>query len=76
MNLVLLHINRKYHIPIDNVLSVTKKRWGSIWVAYIDPTTKKRKIAIGKNTMSNYLTIVNNYRLMRSLKPILGIYEK
>jgi hypothetical protein len=71
-----IHINRKYHVELDAILSVTQKRWGSVWVAFTDPKTKKKKIAIAKQGMSNLLTIVNTSRLMRGQKPLLGIYEQ
>jgi len=76
MNSPIIHINRKYHIELDNILSVTQKRWGSIWVAFIDNKTKKTKIAIAKQGLANILTVINTTRIMRGKKPILAIIEK
>jgi hypothetical protein len=75
-NPLLIHINRKYHIPIDNIISVTKKRWGSIWVAYSDPKTKQKKIAIAKTEMVHLLMIINSHKIMCRESPLIGIYEK
>ena len=76
MSSPLIHINRKYHVELDAILSVTQKRWGSVWVAFADPKTKKKKIAIAKQGMSNLLTIINTALIMRGQKPLLGIYEQ
>ena len=76
MSSPIIHINRKYHVELDAILSVTQKRWGSVWVAFIDPKTKKKKIAIAKQGLSNLLTIINTTRIMRGQKPILAIIEK
>jgi hypothetical protein len=75
-NPILIHINKRFHIPLDNIISITQKRWGRIWVVYTDPKTKQKKIAIAKQEMSNLLTIINTTRIMRGQKAILGIYEK
>jgi hypothetical protein len=75
-NPIYIHINRKYKVPLDSIISVTQKRWGSIWVKYRDFKTNKTKIAIAKNSMSNLLMIINNYRCMAQKTPILAIYEK
>ena len=75
MSSPIIHINRKFHVELDSILSVTKKRWGSIWVAFIDPNTKQKKIAIAKTEMVNMLMIINTHKIMRGQKPILGIYE-
>jgi len=76
MNQPLVHLNRKYHVPLDSIISITQKKWGRIWVAFIDPKTKQKKIAIAKQGMSNLLTIVNTSKIMRGQKPLLGIYEQ
>lgn len=71
----IIHINRKFHVELDAIISVTQKRWGSIWVAFIDPKTKQKKIAISKMSMSNLLTVINTSKVMRGQKIILPIYE-
>ena len=75
-NKVLLHINRKFHPPIDDVISVTQKRWGSIWVAYYDKNGQKKIAKAAKYaTLTTILCVINNYRVMKSQKPMLGIIE-
>jgi hypothetical protein len=76
INPILIHINRKYHVELDSILSVTQKRWGSIWVAFTDPKTKQKKIAIAKQGLVNLLTVINTTRIMRGQKAILAIIEK
>ena len=71
-----LHINKKYHPPLDTVLSVTQKPWGRVWVKFLDPKTNRPQIAIAKTSMSNLLMVINNWRVMAGKEPILGIYEK
>ena len=72
----LLHINRKYHIPLENILSVTQKRWGKVWVAYTDPKTSQKRIAIAKTEINNIILVINSYRIMRGQKQLTPIYEK
>jgi hypothetical protein len=72
----IIHINKRFHVELNAIISVTQKRWGSIWVVFIDPKTKQKKIAIAKTTMSNLLMIINNGRIMSGNKPLIGIYEK
>jgi hypothetical protein len=74
-NPILIHINRKYHIPLDNIISVTQKKWGRVWVEFIDPKTKQKKIAIAKQDAGSLLTIINTYLIMRGNRPILLIKE-
>jgi hypothetical protein len=76
MNSPIIHVNRKYHVELDAILSVTQKRWGSVWVAFIDSKTKKKKIAIAKTSMTNLLMIISTSRIMRGQKPLIGIYEQ
>ncbi len=76
MNSPIIHINRKYHIGLDNILSVTQKRWGSVWVEFTNPKTNKKKIAIAKQGLSNILTVINTARIMSGKKPLLAIIEK
>lgn len=71
-----IHINRKFHIPLDNLLQIKVKKWGKVWVYYIDPKTKQTKIAIAKQDLGTLLTIVNTYLLMRGDRPMLVIKEE
>jgi hypothetical protein len=76
MNSPIIHINRKYHIGLDNILSVTQKRWGSVWVEFNDKKSKSIKIAVAKQDIGTLLTIINTYLLMSGKKSLVGIYEK
>jgi len=75
-NPILIHINKKYHIPLDNIIKIIQKRWGKVWVYFIDPKTKQTRIAIAKQGMTNLLTVINTNRVMRGEKLILPIIEK
>jgi len=75
-NPIKISINRKYHIPLDSILKVVQKRHGSIYVYFNDGKSTRPKIAIAKTSMSNLLTIINNYKIMRMEPPLIGIYEK
>lgn len=72
----IIHINRKFHVPLDNIIKVVQKKWGSVWVYFIDEKSKKPKIAIAKQGLSNLLIVINTTRIMRGQKPILVIIEK
>lgn len=71
-----IHVNRKYHIKLNNILSIKQKRWGSVWVEFIDERTKQTKIAVAKQDLGTLLNIVNQHLLMRGDKPFLMIKEQ
>jgi hypothetical protein len=75
-NPILIHINRMYHIPLDSIVKIVQKKHGSIYVYFIDEKSTKPKIAIAKQTLSNLLTVINNYKIMAGKAPLLGIIEK
>ena len=75
MNQPLIHLNRKYHVPLDSIISITQKKWGRIWVAFIDPKTKQKKIAIAKHELSNLMMVINTSKLMRGEKQLTAIKE-
>jgi hypothetical protein len=74
-NSPIIHINRKFHIELDKIVAVKQKRWGSVWVYFNDDKSKRPKIAIAKQGLSNLLTIINTTRIMRGQKPLLAIKE-
>jgi hypothetical protein len=76
INPILVHINRKYHIPLDNIVKVVQKRHGSVYVYFNDGKSQKPKIAVAKQEMSNLLTVINTARIMQGKQPLLGFYEK
>jgi hypothetical protein len=76
MSSPIIHINRRFHVELESIISVTMKPWGRIWVKFIDKTTKKHKIAITKQEIINFMLVINTSRLMRGLKPLEAIIEK
>lgn len=76
MSSPIIHINRKFHVELDSIISVTQKPWGRIWVKFLDTKTKKPKIAIAKQEIINLMCVINTTRLMRGLKPLETIIEK
>jgi hypothetical protein len=76
MSSPIIHINKRFHVEADNIIKVVQKKHGSVYVYFNDGKSERPKIAIAKTTMTNILTIINNYRVMNSKKPILGVYEK
>lgn len=75
-NPILIHVNRLYHIPLDQIVKVVQKKHGSVYVYFNDGKLRRPKIAIAKQGLSNLLTIINTSRIMRGQKPILAIIEK
>lgn len=72
----IIHINRKYHIELNEIIGVTKKKWGSVWVTFRDKKTKQIKNAIAKQDIGSILTIINTWKIMRQESPLIGKYEK
>jgi hypothetical protein len=75
-NPILIHVNRKFHIPLDNILKIVQKKHGSVYVYFNDGKSQRPKIAVAKQGLSNLLTIINTSLIMRGFKPILAIIEK
>lgn len=75
-NSILIHLNRKFKVPLESIISITQKKHGSIWVRFHDPKSKSVKIAVAKVSLPNLLMIINNYRVMAGKQPMLAIYEK
>ena len=75
-NQPLIHINRKYHVPLDQIVKIVQKKHGSIFVYFMDGKSERPKIAIAKQGLSNLLIVINNTKIMRGEQPILAIIEK
>lgn len=75
MSSPLIHINRKYHIELDNIVKIKKKKHGSIYVYFNDGKSSRPKIAIAKTEMAQLLTVINTSKIMRGQKPLIAIYE-
>jgi hypothetical protein len=74
-NPIKIHINRRFHVPLDSIVKIVKKKHGSIWVYFNDGKSEKPKIAVAKTDIGSLLTIINTYLLMSGKKPMVGIYE-
>jgi hypothetical protein len=74
-NPILIHINKKFHVPLDSIVKIVQKRHGKIYVYFNDGKSVRPKIAIAKQGMANLLTVINTTRVMRGERPILPIIE-
>jgi hypothetical protein len=74
-NPILIHVNRKFHIPLDSIIKIVQKKHGSIYVYFMDGKSARPKIAISKQGLTNLLMVINTTRVMRGEKPILAIKE-
>jgi hypothetical protein len=74
-NPILIHVNRKFKIPLDNILKVVQKRHGKVYVYFNDGKSARPKIAIAKTDAGTLLTVINTNLLMRGNKPLLLIKE-
>lgn len=76
LNPIVIHVNRKFHISLDSIVKIVQKKHGSVYVYFNDGKAKRPKIAVSKQEMSNLLMIINNARIMRGQKALLGTIEK
>ena len=74
-NPILIHVNRRFHIPLDKIIAVKKKKHGSVYVYFNDGKSERPKIAVAKMELSNLLTVINTARIMSGQKPLLAIKE-
>lgn len=75
MNRPLIHVNRKFHIPLDSIVKIVQKRHGKIYVYFNDGKSARPKIAIAKHELSNLMMIINTSKLMRGEKQLIVIKE-
>lgn len=75
VNPILIHVNRKFKIPLESIIKIVQKRHGKVYVYFNDGKSARPKIAIAKQDAGSLLTIINTYLLMRGNKPILLIKE-
>ena len=71
----LIHINRRFKIPLNDILCIKQRKRG-IYVQFIDKKTKMTLYAIYKGDLVNLLTVVNTSLLMRGDRPMLLIKEE
>ena len=59
-------INKKDSLPIDKIYAVEKKKWGSVWVRYIDEKGIK-KISITRNQFRDFIIRLQQQRSANSI---------
>ena len=69
----LIHINRKYKIPLSKILKVRERSWGSVWVYFTD-AKGQTKIAKEKCDGRSMIHLLNQYQTIFGKK--LFILEK
>lgn len=73
-NSPVIHLNRKFHVKLDDIICVKQRKRG-IYVQFFDQKTKMTLYAIYKGDLCNLLTVINTALLMRGGKPMLVIKE-
>jgi hypothetical protein len=63
-----IKINKKYTVNFDQIYAIEEKKWGRVWVRYIDKNNQK-KIAIYKGQADQICSILNQIRVLHNLKP-------
>lgn len=59
-NPILIHVNKKYHIPLVSIIKVKQKKHGSVYVYYKDKNNQT-KIAISKYDGKTMIGLINQY---------------
>ena len=70
-----ISINQRDSIDVSKIYSVEQKRWGSVWVKYIDDK-KIKKIAKSRQNIYELCVKVNIGRLIQQLPQIFPKIEK
>lgn len=67
--------NQRDHIDVSKIYSVELKRWGAVWVRYIDEKNNK-KISKSRTNIYELSCNINIYRLIQQLPQIKPKIEK
>jgi len=70
----IIHINRKFKVELTSILAVIQRN-NKVYVKYADKRWGNPIYAIYLGEMSNILNIINQCKIMRGEKPILGEKE-
>jgi len=70
----IIHINKRFKIELTSILAVIQRN-NKVYVKYADKKRKSPFYAIYRGDMSSILTIINQAKIMRGEKPILGEKE-
>lgn len=68
-------INQRDNIDVSKIYAVEQKRWGSVWVKYIDEKNNK-KISVSRQNIFELCVNLNIYRLIQQLPQIVPKIEK
>jgi hypothetical protein len=64
-NSIKIHINRKFHIPLSQIVKVVQKKNGGTWVYYNNPHFAHPRVAIHKGEARSLMLVINTALVMR-----------
>jgi len=70
-----IYVNSRDNIDISKIYAIEQKRWGSIWIRYIDDK-KNKKISKSRENIYDLCCKVNIFRLLQQLPQIFPKIEK
>jgi hypothetical protein len=74
MNDIKIHVNRKFHINLSDIILVKHKK-NKVYVKYYDKKKKITLYAIYKGELANILTAINTPLIMRQM-PLIPVVEE
>lgn len=69
-NPILIHLNRKYHVPLESIFRILQKKTGRTWV-YFKDQNGQTKIAVAKQEPRLLLNVINQYLVMYGKKQFI-----
>lgn len=72
MSDVQIHVNRKFKIPLSQIIKVVQKKSGKVWVYYKDAKFAHPRIAIHKGEARSLMLVINTPLIMKQ-KPIMKL---
>jgi len=67
--------NRQHNIDVKSIYSIEKKKWGSVWVRYVDKKNNK-KISRSREDIFELCCKVNIFRILQNLSKIIPTIER
>ena len=68
-------VNQRDNISVSKIYAIVQKRWGSVWVYYLDEKNNK-KISKSRSNIYELCCNINIYRLIQQLPQIFPKIEK
>jgi len=68
-------VNQRDNIDVSKIYAVEQKRWGSVWIRYLDEKNNK-KISKTRENIFEFCCKVNILRLIQQLSQIIPKIEK